>query len=101
MDIISLILSTLLFYAFVPGVFGTYPRGGSKATILLTHAVAFAITTSLVMGWYWNMRESMSNYGDRCPNGYVMGVSQDGTPDCVPVGGPTYHPITGLDVKSA
>lgn len=93
MDLVSLVLSTLLFAAFVPGVIGSFPKGGSKATVLVSHAIAFAVVTSLVMKWYWHMRESMTNWGDRCPNGYVMGVSQDGKPDCVPSGGPTYQPM--------
>lgn len=100
MDFVSLILSTLLFAAFVPGVLGTFPKGATKGTVLIVHAVLFAVVTSLVMSWYWNMRENMSNYGDRCPNGYTMGVSQDGKPDCVPVGGPTYQPIGGLNVPT-
>jgi hypothetical protein len=101
MDFVSLILSTLLFAAFVPGVVGTLPKGGSKGTILITHAVLFAIVTSLVMQWYWNMRENMTNWGDRCPNGYIMGVGQNGKSECVPVGGSTYQPIAGLNVSSA
>lgn len=100
MDLVSLLLSTLLFAAFVPGVLGTYPKGATKATVLVTHALAFAIVATAVMKLYWGMRENMSNWGDRCPNGYTMGVSKDGKPDCVPTGGPTYQPIVGLDVKS-
>ena len=101
MDLVSIVLSTLLFAAFVPGVIGHFPKGASKGTVLVTHAVAFAVVTSIVMHLYWNMRENMSNWGDRCPNGFTMGMSKDGKQDCVPVGGPTYQPIGGLNVNSA
>lgn len=90
MDFVSLIISTLLFAAFVPGVIGTLPKGGSKGTVLVVHAVLFAITASMVMKWYWHMKERMTNWGDRCPNGYTLGVSKDGKQDCVPVGARTY-----------
>lgn len=100
MDLLSLVLSTLLFAAFVPGVLGTYPRGGSKATVLVTHAVAFAIVASIVMKMYWSMKERMTNWGDRCPNGFIMGMSKDGKPDCVPAGGQTYDPSGSLGLNS-
>ena len=90
MDFISLLISTLLFAAFVPGVLGHFPKGGSQATVLVTHAVAFALVTSIVMNWYWGMKERMTNWGDRCPNGYTLGISKDGKQDCVPVGARTY-----------
>jgi hypothetical protein len=99
MDLISSILSALLFVAFVPGVLVTIPSKGSKATVLVVHAVLFAVVVSLVMQYYWsNIRglvEGMGNYGVTCPNGYVM------TPDekCEPVGHPTADPGTGF--KSA
>ena len=99
MDVISSILSALLFVAFVPGVLVTIPSKGSKATVLVLHAVLFAVVVSLVMQYYWsNIRgliEGMGNYGVTCPNGYVM------TPDenCVAVGQATADPGTGF--KSA
>jgi len=94
MDLISAVLSTLLFAAFVPGVLVKLPPGGSPAVVLVTHAVLFAIVVSLVMGYYWGtirgFVEKFGNYGPSCPNGYVPGVSQSGVPDCVPAGHPTY-----------
>lgn len=99
MDFVSLLLSTLLFAAFVPGVLGTYPKGGTKGTVLLTHAVIFALVATVVMKVYWNMRENMTNWGDRCPNGYIMGVGQNGSSECVPSGQPTYQPMNA-NVKS-
>lgn len=99
MELISSILSAILFVAFVPGVLVTIPSKGSKATVLVVHAVLFAVVVSLVMQYYWsNIRglvEGMGNYGVTCPNGYVM------TPDekCEPIGHATADPSTGF--KSA
>lgn len=90
MDLVSTILSVLLFVAFVPGVLITFPKGGSKATVLVTHAVLFAVVTSVVMRMYWSSVEMMTNYGATCPNGYVEGINQAGERDCVPSGHQTY-----------
>lgn len=87
MEFVSLILSAVLFAAFVPGVLLTFPKGGSKATVLVVHALLFSIVTSLVMRWYWSMREHMGNHGATCPNGYMMAADQS----CVPVGHATYE----------
>jgi hypothetical protein len=86
MDLISTILSALIFAAFVPGVLLTFPKGESKATVLVVHAVLFAVVSSFVMKMYWSTRENMGNFGAKCPNGFMM------TPDenCVPVGHATY-----------
>jgi hypothetical protein len=101
MDFVSLLLSALLFAAFVPGVLGQFPKGGSRLTVLAVHGLAFAIVTSIIMQAYFNARERMGNYGDRCPNGFVPGVAQNGKPDCVPIGMRTYNPSTGGNVTSA
>ncbi len=94
MDLVSLVLSTLLFAAFVPGVLVKLPPGGSPAVVLVTHAVLFAVVTSFVMGYYWTSikgyLENFGNYGATCPNGFVPGVSKTGVEDCVPVGHATY-----------
>ena len=79
----------MLFYVFVPGVMVTLPsKNSGKATILLTHAVLFAVVTSVVMRYYWhNIKgfiESFGNYGPTCPRGYVPGLSKTGESDCVP-----------------
>jgi hypothetical protein len=87
MEFVSLILSAVLFAAFVPGVLLTFPKGGSKTTVLVVHAILFAGVSSLVMMWYWGMRENMGNYGVTCPNGYMMTPDQN----CVPVGHATYE----------
>ncbi len=94
MDIVSLVLSTLLFAAFVPGVLVKLPPKGSPAVVLVTHAVLFAVVTSCVMKYYWTVMERFGNYGATCPNGYTPGVSQSGAPDCVPVGRATYPATT-------
>jgi hypothetical protein len=87
MDFVSLILSAVLFAVFVPGVVLTLPKGSSKATVLVVHAIVFSVVSSFVMQWYWGMRESMGNYGIKCPNGYTMTPDQN----CVPVGHATYE----------
>lgn len=101
MDFVSLLISTVLFAAFVPGVVGHFPKGGSKATVLVVHAIAFAAVASLVMQWYHGMRERMTNWGNRCPNGFVLGVGQNGKPECVPVGSRTYDPASGGNLPPA
>lgn len=94
MDLGSFVLSTLLFAAFVPGVLVKLPPGGSPAVVLVTHAILFAVVTSLVMSYYWRGTiELFGNYGPTCPNGYVPGISQSGVPDCVPAGRATYPPL--------
>ena len=93
MDLISSLLSALLFVAFVPGVLVRLPPKASHGTVVLVHAVLFAVTVSLVMQYYWqNIRgliEGMGNYGVTCPNGYIL------TPDenCVPAGHATQTPM--------
>jgi len=100
MDLISSVLSALLFAAFVPGVLVKLPSNGSPATVLVIHALLFAVVTSLVMRFYWhNIRgvmERFGNYGPTCPNGHVPGVNQGGKPDCVPVGRATFDPSSKL-----
>ena len=93
MDLISSLLSAALFYTFVPGVMFTCPKRGSPATVLVVHALLFAVTLMLVMKFYWKvLREQFGNYGPTCPNGYVLGTNQGKETDCVPIGHPTYTP---------
>ena len=97
MDLVSGILSALLFAAFVPGVLIKLPRNGSFKTVLLVHSLLFATVTSFVMYYYWHIiREKFGNYGPTCPNGYVPGAAQGGQADCVPTGHVTYDPATGM-----
>ena len=101
MDIISTVLSVLLFVAFVPGVLVRIPKNGTRGTVLVVHAILFAIVTSFVMNFYWTkIRESFGNYGPTCPNGHVPGTNQGGQPDCVPVGRATFDPAAAMSSNS-
>lgn len=86
MDIVTTILSAVLFAAFVPGVLLTFPSGQSKMVVLAIHGILFAVISNFVMSWYLSMRENMGNYGITCPNGYMMDSDQK----CVSVGHATY-----------
>lgn len=88
MELGSTLISIALFVAFVPGVLVRLPKGGSAATVLVTHAILFAIVASLAMKVYWGAWEHFGNYGPTCPNGYRM-TEDEG---CVPVGHATYDP---------
>jgi len=101
MDLISSLLSVILFAAFVPGVLVTLPsKRSSQGTVLVVHAVLFAVVTTLVMRFYWhNIKgyvEAMSNFGDTCPNGFVPKADPTGKnkAECVPVGHATYDPAS-------
>jgi hypothetical protein len=96
MDIVSPILSFLLFVAFIPGVLVTLPsKTSSRRTVLLVHALLFTVTTAFVMRYYWiNIKgyiEKFGNYGAVCPNGFVPHGD-----DCVPVGQATYNTDAGV-----
>lgn len=68
MDIVSFLLSAVLFYAFVPGVLLRLPAKSSFRTSLLVHSVLFAGASSLVMWYYWTkIRERFGNHGAGCP----------------------------------
>jgi hypothetical protein len=95
MDLVSSVLSVILFVAFVPGVIVRIPSGGSRLTVLLTHAVLFAVAASVVMSIYWSYREKFGNFGRKCPNGFTM--TEDG--GCVATGRATYDPMK-LDEKT-
>lgn len=45
----KLLLSAVVFAAFVPGVLVTLPPGGSRNTVLAVHAALFAVLHSVVM----------------------------------------------------
>ena len=49
----KLLLSALVFAAFVPGVLVTLPPGGSRTTVLAVHAALFAVLHHVVMQWAW------------------------------------------------
>ena len=104
MDLISSIISALLFVAFVPGVLLKLPADGTRWQVLAVHSVLFALVTSLVMKFYWtNIKgymERFGNYGPTCPNGYSMGTNQGGKPDCLPVGHATFDASTAMKPNS-
>ena len=88
MDIVSALISLVLFAAFVPGVLLKFPRNGSHKTVLMVHAVLFALVNSMVMWYYWHKvkgyPELFGNYGPAgCPPTHTMGINQAGQPDCV------------------
>jgi hypothetical protein len=88
MDLVSIVVSVILFVAFVPGVLFKLPSRSSPAVVLLTHAVLFAVATSAVMTIYWSARERFGNFGPSCPNGFRMTENEG----CVAVGHATYDP---------
>jgi hypothetical protein len=97
MDLVSSLLSALLFVVFIPGVLVTLPsKTASRRTVLLVHTALFAVVTTLVMRFYWhNIKgyiETFGNFGPVCPNGYAPGTDPTGIDkgDCIPVGHPTY-----------
>ncbi len=96
MDLLSTILGALIFAAFVPGVLVRLPPSGSKNTILVVHALLFAVVLHCAMKWYWNS-EHFGNYGASCPNGFAM----MGDGNCVPTGHATYAPPTSPDSSPA
>ncbi len=95
MELVSSIISVILFVVFVPGVMFRLPARGSRATVLVTHAFLFSVTISAVMSIYWSYREKFGNFGPTCPNGFAP--TEDG--GCVATGRPTYDPLK-LDEKS-
>jgi hypothetical protein len=101
MDLVRVILSALLFAAFIPGVLVKLPKNGSHQTVLVVHAVLFAVVTAIVMHLYQRcVVERFGNYGPTCPNGYAPGTNQGGQPDCVPTGRATYDPQGGFKANS-
>jgi hypothetical protein len=52
---IKLLLSALIFAAFVPGVLVTLPPGGSRNTVLAVHAGLFALLHHVAMKTLWSV----------------------------------------------
>lgn len=66
-------LAALVFIVFVPGVITTIPSNGNKWTVLLVHAVLFALVSHHVMQHYHRLvRENFGNFGTSCPRGFEM-----------------------------
>jgi predicted nucleic acid-binding Zn ribbon protein len=91
----AILLSTVLFIAFVPGVLVKLPPKAGVWTTLLVHGLLFSVILHFAMKWYHRnvvFREGMGNYGPTCPNGYVMQADES----CVPSGKQTELVNTGF-----
>lgn len=63
------------------------PLHGSRLSVAVVRGLAVVVALWLLTTVFG--REYMSNYGDKCPNGFVMNGDE-----CVPVGEATYRPPT-------
>ena len=52
---LKLLVSALVFVAFVPGVLVTLPPGGNRTTVLVVHGALFALLHSYVMRTLWSV----------------------------------------------
>jgi hypothetical protein len=77
------LIGAALFYAFVPGVLLTFPKGASQKTVLVVHSLLFAVVTGLVMHLYRMHFESFGNHGASCPASHRMLPDQT----CEAIGG--------------
>ena len=50
-----------LFFAFVPGVLVTLPKGGSKMTVLAVHALLFVLVWHFTHKMVWRATEGFAN----------------------------------------
>jgi hypothetical protein len=66
------LIAAVLFYAFVPGVLVTLPKGGSPKTVLVVHALLFTLVTGVVMRFYKSHFEFFGNHGASCPSTHRM-----------------------------
>ena len=57
---LSLYLAAL-FVAFVPGVLVTLPKGGSKMTVLVVHALLFTLVWHFTHTMVWELSEGFQN----------------------------------------
>ena len=96
LNLIPALLVTAVYVGF--RVYATRDRKVTRA--LLIEASVFALCTHLVM-WvyrqYW-LREGMSTFGKRCPNGYseVPDPSNSQQSTCVASGEKTYPVVVGF-----
>jgi hypothetical protein len=81
------VLAACLFVVFVPGVIATAPSHGKKWTVLLVHAVLFALVSHHAMKHYHQVVESFGNFGTSCPAGWAMdNPDPNQIQTCKPVG---------------
>lgn len=78
---LRVLMTAVLFAAFIPGVLFRLPPHSSRWVVLAVHGVLFVV----VLGFASRL-EGFGNYGPTCPNGYSMTASGD----CVPTGHATY-----------
>ncbi len=92
MRVDTILLTTVLFVASIPGV---VVKLGSGWTGLFIHGVIFSVLLHVGMRAYHRyviVREGFGNYGPTCPNGYQMGADQV----CRPTGHATASVNTGF-----
>jgi len=58
--LVSLYLAAL-FVAFVPGVLVTLPKGGSKMTVVVVHALLFTLVWHFTHKMVWRMSEGFKS----------------------------------------
>jgi len=49
----------LLFFVLTPGVLVSLPKGGSRTTVALTHAVVFGLVYHFTNKMVWNVLKDM------------------------------------------
>jgi hypothetical protein len=92
----SILITAILFVAFIPGVL---LKLGSGWGGLLIHGLLFAVVAHYAMRYYHRyiiFREGFGNFGPTCPNGYVLGGDQV----CRPTGQQTGQVNTGFRPNS-
>lgn len=79
------LVAGLLFIAFIPGVLVTLPsKSSKKTTILLVHAVLYAVLLHIVMKSCFFAYESFGNHGPAsCPPGTRPSLTFGSTEECV------------------
>ena len=96
LNIVPALLVTVVYTAF--RVYGTRDRRLTKS--LLLEALIFALCSHVVMWVYrhYLLREGMSTFGSRCPNGYdeVPDPANSQQTTCVPRGQKTYPVVVGF-----
>jgi hypothetical protein len=58
--LVSLYLAAL-FVAFVPGVLVTLPKGGSKMTVVVVHALLFTLVWHFTQKMVWRLSEGFKS----------------------------------------
>lgn len=74
-SVLMTLFTAVLFYALVPGIFLTFPQGGSKTVVAFTHGLLFALLYHLIHKavWYSLVGNGKYNEGFAMCGGYTMG----------------------------